>query len=95
MVAAAGLAVFVGLRRRRRHVPDDLGRRLVELFGEMGDVLSEYQDVVAGEAYLGTRRRGLDVTLRFGDGAHAAGPSVDLERIATYRTGSGGAGRGT
>lgn len=82
-------------RRRAWPVPDDLGRRLVELFGEVGDVLSEYQEVVAGEAYLGTGRRGVDVALRFGDGSEGARPAVDLERIATYRTGSGGAGNVT
>ena len=89
-VAAAGAVVVVmALDRRRRHIPADLGRRLVELFAELGDVLSEYQDVVAGEAYLGTGRRGLDVELVFGDGALGKRPAGGFEPVATYRTGTG------
>jgi hypothetical protein len=43
-----------------RHVPD-LGVTLVELLAYVGDMLSEYQDAVATEAYLGTARQRISV----------------------------------
>ena len=43
-----------------RHVPD-LGVTLVELLAYAGDQLSDYQDAVATEAYLGTARQRISV----------------------------------
>jgi hypothetical protein len=45
---------------RERHVPD-LGITLVELLAYVGDYLSQYQDAVATEAYLGTARQRISV----------------------------------
>ena len=36
----------------------DFGNVLLELFAQMGDILSYYQDRVANESFLGTARRG-------------------------------------
>ncbi len=45
---------------KERHVPD-IGITLVELFAYVGDNLAYYQDAVATEAYLNTRRQRISV----------------------------------
>jgi len=91
-----------------RHVPD-LGVTLVEWLAYAGDLLSQYQDAVATEAYLGTARQRISVRrhvrlvdYRLHEGCNArtwvhfdvsANTPLDARRIAFVSGANGALGR--
>ncbi|MGW9183852.1 hypothetical protein [Agromyces sp. NPDC055661] len=64
--------------------PDDLGQAIVDTLAHLGDLIAEFQDRIADEAYLGSGRPKRDHVDR-PRGAESGAPASGVQVVVTMR----------